>query len=198
MRIRTLLGGFLLVGLFGCASFPAGFDEISSQTNIVSDRIVLIATSIQPGGLETQYHWVIEKDGKSLGTLFHRESSFDGCRTVAYELPSGIHEECLAKLTEIRFFQMRTSEELNFSGFEKRPPISRIEVHHRGKKHVVDERINADVDDGYNKLWLFVGAVQQRSTTLSSKTGPPSAFYNRTADKLGGVISGLTSAGPTP
>src|SRR5262245_9868132 len=142
MRTHTLLAGMLLIGTLGCAGLPT-IDEISSKTNLISDRIVVIATANPPGGSATQYHFLIEKDAKSMGTLFFGESNFEEGRTTLYELPSNVHAECLAKLEDVRFFDMNPNEPSWVNSDRHRH--SSIEVHYRGRKHVVKEFRNTNV-----------------------------------------------------
>jgi hypothetical protein len=170
MRKDSLLAGLVGLFVFGCATEPRLLDEFSDQTSLTSNRIVIIAHSacgIHGGGM-SQYHWVLEKDGKSHGRVYH-ETGGPGT-TTSYEFGPGVHEECLAKLEETKFFRMRSA----IATVQFEASSATIEIHYHGKKHVVTHVGSAEIDDGFNKMWLFLGDVQKRSTVVSTKPSPDS------------------------
>jgi hypothetical protein len=146
--------GLMCLVLFGCAREPRLLDDLSDKTSLLSDRIVIRASSPS-----SEYHWVLEKNGKSKGTLHFVPNKGDPGTTTHYEFPAGIHDEFLAKLEETGFFRMQ-------SAHGKGDSKATIEVHYHGKKHTVTQTGAAEIDDGFNKMWIFLGDVQRRSTVV--------------------------------
>jgi hypothetical protein len=192
MRKDSLLAGVICLGLFGCVTGPRLLDEVSDQTSLTSDRIVIRASTFRgsDGWTPSQYDWKFEKNGKSKGTLHFAPIAIDQGTTTQYEFPAGIYEECLAKLEETRFFRMKSAHAPSGTLDES---SATIEVHYHGRKHVVTQVGAAATDDGFNKMWLFLGDVQKRSTVVPTEWTP--GRIKRTGAQLGGVITGLTPAG---
>jgi hypothetical protein len=169
MRKDSLLAGLACLCLFGCANEPRLLEELSNETSLTSNRIVIIASSSSGiGGDASRYHWVLEKDGKSHGAVFFGTNADSRGTTTEYEFSPGIYEECLAELEDTRFFRMRSA----YPNVRFEASSARIEVHYHGRKHVVEHVGSAEIDDGFNKMWLFLGDVQKRSTVVPAKAIP--------------------------
>ena len=166
MRTDSLIG-LVCLCVFGCATEPRFIDDFSGETSALSDRIVIVATATTGGerGTVCRYRWVLNKDGKSTGTLYIGNRDESEGAVTEHEFAPGIHGECLAKFEETRFFRIKSAPPGKLDGSS-----SSIEIHYHGRKHVVTE-IGADAnsDDGLNRFWLFLGDVLKRSTVVSTR-----------------------------
>jgi len=189
----SLLAGLVCSLAFGCSGVLRLPEESSDQTSPDSNCILIRAStwSSANGSTSSKYDWVLEKNGTSRGYVHFVPGAYDEGATTHYEFPYGAYEECLAKLEETRFFRMKSAYAEGVPSKAIGAPRATIEVHYHGRKHVVTQTGSAEIDDGFNKMWLFLGDVQKRSRIVDGKPG----VHKRTLERMGGEISGLTPAG---
>ncbi len=203
MRIAELLLCAMSVGLSGCL-VPSGYyptDPIAIYCDNEyeallkkHDPIRIVAISTEANGATTKFEYTIRKNGKSLVHLSESESRIGGPETL--ELPASIHEECLARLQDAEFFKLESNEP-RWGPFAKaQKPVSSIEVHFRDQKHVVKQYANLEAAEGYTKFKRFLDDVRRHPAARPSVDGSTTGYLNRTSDQLGGVITGLSPAGP--
>jgi hypothetical protein len=198
MRKFAVLG---LLAVAGC--FPHHATLVVDENNPLRggnpNRIVIKAEARQAGGAATRHHWVIEKDGTGTGSIFVGDKGFEEGVTTKFQVPAGMHADLIAKLDETRFFYMKSANRppLSLSLFPQR---ASIEVQHRGRKHLVSQENEAEMDDGFSKLWLYLGDLQKSSTFVSSeKTAqarikPTAADHIEISNSFGsGIYGGPTS-----
>ena len=170
--------------------------EKSNWDQLIKNRdlIWIVATTLESNGATTTFECYVTKNGKNIGRFYENESACWRGGGQMLDLPRGIHEECLARLQDSEFFQLETNEPRWNPIVKAQKPVSSIEVHFRGQKHVVKKYANIEVEEGYEKMMVFLRDVQRRSTVHKNANEFTPSFHNPTSDQLGGVISGLTPA----
>lgn len=198
MQTISLLAAVMCLAVFGCASQQRLLDDISYQTTLNSDCIVILA-STSDSESRSEFHWILEKNGKSKGTIRFFANAKDEGTITQYEFPVGVYDECLASLEETRFFHMESNylkavpgKLTNLTG-ESQFLRDTFAVYYHGRKHVVRKDGAKKIDDGFDRMCRFLRDVQRRSTVVPTTYAP--GRIKRTGAQLAGVTSGLTPAG---
>ena len=166
MRKDSLLAGAVCIVIFGCVTQPRRGSD-SEKVRVGPNRIEIVAKTepgIHSGTVTSHYYaWTLEKHGKSHGSILNT----DFATTVTLlELPTTVYDDFLAMIEMTQFFQMKSTSA---------PPapvdgsLRSIEVRYDGQKHVVTQTGAAAIDPGFNRMWMLIRDVQDRSTIIRNK-----------------------------